>query len=126
MSELTDKLRLSALEVSSRLEASGEQGIADLLSEAADQIEILNDSEMRWIGRISDIRAALGCFEKPMLSELREEVVRVRAYDHLAGLIDGLEEANELAGKFAASLCPVIERRIAGLKKMRRTQEVRP
>ena len=92
MSQLTDKLRVKALELSSRLNATDEQETADLLSDAADEIKRLSDAEMRWIERIYDIRVALGCFEKPMLSELGEEVKRVRAADYERGRADALAE----------------------------------
>lgn len=76
MTQLTDRLRTKALELSSRLNATDELNVSDLLDAAADEIESLSHDKIRWINRVYDIRQALGCYEKPMLSELGDEVKR--------------------------------------------------
>jgi hypothetical protein len=59
MTELSDTLRLQGLALRSRL-SGADPKTADLLCDAADDIELRADAEWRWIGRIYDIRAALG------------------------------------------------------------------
>jgi len=102
-SETVKKLHEAALAFSSQLPGSNEP-LAELLEEAADEIELLEEAEMRWISRIYEIRKALGVgAEKAMLDELAAEVAKVRAADRDEGrraALDALrDEGMEIATK---------------------------
>lgn len=80
MMDLPEKLRLQAL-------TTPNKATAGLLKDAAEHIEMLERAEARWIGRLHDVRMALGLDARTLkLDGLPDHVALVRAADRASAL----------------------------------------